>query len=477
MRCRRLWLVGLFAAAAACSSRRHVEAPGFANGSRLAVRYDEVDGTLLLRAFYDTARNEECSFQLIPGGAACLPRSASLDGWFADSGCSDPLVDIAPVSAGRTPPQALVSDAANGCDAPPTVRLLGDVVPPAQAYYLKSDGSCMQNPPNSKIVLRRLGDEVPLASFVHATPRVEPVSDAVGAVVLVADDGARFTVFGHDTAHDEWTRSMAVGDGQTRWWPVHIAYNYGPGAPGTPGTVFADAACSRPTGLKDAHNALCPITTVIEYVAGDACQQFTTRLHQAGAPVAGSELHAFGATGACVPSPPGPSDPVTLYVEMGDALADDAYPAATIVDVGGGRVVQRFDGTPDGAQAIVARGELHDSARNVDCFVGVAADDARRCLPGGQIDTVFFADEACTTPVVSASALPGCTVAPTLPAEVTYGTHAYPVGASVSPAMLYAKGSDGSCALVGPPPAAASWFSLGPEIPAASYEPATLHTD
>ena len=288
MRCRRLWLVGFIAAVAACSSRRHVDAPGFANGSRLSVRYDEVDGTRVLRAFYDTARNEECGFQLIPGGAACLPRSALLDGWFADAGCSDPLVDIPPVSAGRTAPQALVTDADNACAAPPTVRLLGDVVPGPAAYYLKSDGSCVQNPPNAKIVLRRIGDEVPLDRFVHATPVVEPVSDLLGAVVLVADDGARYTVFGHDPTHDEWTRSVAVGDGQTRWWPVHIAYNYGPGAPGTPGTVFADAGCSQPTGLKDAHNALCPITTVVEYVPGDACQQFTTRLHHAGAPVAGS---------------------------------------------------------------------------------------------------------------------------------------------------------------------------------------------
>ena len=162
---------------------------------------------------------------------------------------------------------------------------------------------------------------------------------------------------------------------------------------------------------------------------------------------------------------------------MGDALPDDAFPVATIVDVGDGRVVQRFDGTPDGALAVVARGELHDGARNVDCVVGTAADGQRRCLPGGQIDTVLFADAGCSAPIVSASSLPGCTVAPTLPAEVTYGTHAYPVGAAISPAMLYAKSSDGTCSLVGAPAANDSWFPLGDEIPTSAYEPATLHTD
>ena len=108
---------------------------------------------------------------------------------------------------------------------------------------------------------------------------------------------------------------------------MHVAYNYGPGAPGTPGTVFADAACSRATGLKDAHNALCPISAVVEYVPGDACQQFTTRLHRAGAPVAGADLHALATDGSCVPSPPRPDDPLTLYVEMAEALPDDALPS------------------------------------------------------------------------------------------------------------------------------------------------------
>jgi hypothetical protein len=476
MRSRRLWLVGLFVAVAACSSRRHVEGLGFANGTRLAVRYDEVGGANVLRAFYDTARDEECTFQIIPGGAACLPRTAQADGWFADSGCSQPLVSIPRVSPGRSPPTALVTDAANACDAPPSVRALGDVFPPTEAFYLKSDGSCMQDPPDAKIVLRTIGDEVPLDRFVHASPRVEPVSDLLGAVVLVADDGARFTMFANDQTHGEWTHSLPLGDGQSRWWPVHIAFNYGPGAPGTPTSVFADAACSRPTGIKDAHTALCPITSVIEYVPGDACQQFTIRLHQAGAPVATADLHAVAADGSCVPVAPAPNSPVELYVEMGDALPDDTFSTATTVDVGDGRIAQRFDATADGSMPITARSELRDRARNVDCVVEVAADNQRRCLPGGEVDTVYFADEGCATPIVAASATAGCATAPTLPPEITYQGHAYPVGAPATPAMIYVTEANG-CSLVGPPPALDSWFTLGPEIPSSAFEPATLHTD
>ncbi|MGZ3439491.1 MAG: hypothetical protein ACXVDD_08240 [Polyangia bacterium] len=104
MRFRRLWLVGLLVAVAACSSRRHVEEPGFGNGTRLGVRYDEIAGTRVLRAFYDTARDEECAFQLLPDGAACLPQTALLDGWFADAACSEALVHIPRVAAGRALP-------------------------------------------------------------------------------------------------------------------------------------------------------------------------------------------------------------------------------------------------------------------------------------------------------------------------------------------------------------------------------------
>ena len=367
------------------------------------MRYDEVGGTRVLRAFYDTARSQECAFQLIPGGAACLPQSALARRLvhrrrLQRSARRDSARSGRPLAA-----DALVTDAANACDAPPTVRALGDVFPPTQAYYLKSDGSCMQNPPDAKIVLRRIGDEVPINRFVHATPtrraglrlrrRRRPRRRRRRAL--------------HDARQRRGARRVdaqhGLGDGTSRWWPVHVAYNYGAGAPGTPGSVFADAACSQPTGIKDAHDALCPITTVIEYVAADPCQQYTIRLHQAGAPIAASDLHAIAADGSCVASMPGPSDPVELYVAMGDALPDDAFPAASIVDVGDGRIAQHFDGPPDGSVAITARGELFDRARNVACFVGVAADGQRRCLPGGQVDTIYFADAACTTPIVGTS--------------------------------------------------------------------------
>src|SRR6185437_5171041 len=83
---RRPWLAALVVVAAACSARPRVDAPGFANGTRLAARFDDLDGTRLFVAFYDKTRDEECTFQLLPdGSAACLPKSGLLDGWFADA--------------------------------------------------------------------------------------------------------------------------------------------------------------------------------------------------------------------------------------------------------------------------------------------------------------------------------------------------------------------------------------------------------
>ena len=84
-----------------------------------------------------------------------------------------------------------------------------------------------------------------------------------------------------------------------------------------------------------------------------------------------------------------------------------------------------------------------------------AADGQRRCLPP-QIDSVFFADAACTSPIAGATALPGCTIAPTLPPEVTYATHAYPVGDVAAPTLLYTKPAAGDCAVLGAPPSGGS---------------------
>ena len=123
---------------------------------------------------------------------------------------------------------------------------------------------------------------MPLDSFVHAAATVEHAGARIDAVVFVGDDGSRLTAFGQDETRGEWSAAHAAEDGVRRWWPVHIAYNYGAGAVGTPGAVFADAACSRATGIKDAYDALCPITTVVEFVPVDACQ-FAIQLHDAGA--------------------------------------------------------------------------------------------------------------------------------------------------------------------------------------------------
>ncbi len=476
MRRRALLVVGVVVAAAACSSRRHVAAPGFANGSRLAARYDDVAGTTVLRTFWDRARGEECAFQLLPdGGAACLPASALADGWFADAACSDELVEIPDVPAGRTPAQSLVVAPDDACTQAPTVRALGPVFPTADAWYRKSDGSCVQGHGGTRpATLRRIGDAVPLASFVHAGARVEPGSGGVDAVVLVADDGARLTLFGFDRARAEWAHAITDDDGQRRWWPVHVAYNYGAGAPGTPGTYFADAACAQPTGIKDAFDALCPITTVVEFVPGDACTPFTTRLHAAGAPVDPASLHALATDGSCVAAPPAADAPLERYVIMGGVVAKDALSAASTVELGGARVAQRFDGTPDGAAITPVPGLLHDRQRDVDCEVFVAADGARRCLPPA-LDAISYADAACTQPIFRMNAPVGC-APPAPPTEVRLDAHALAVLGAVTPSTIYAA-TGSACNAVGPPPSGSYWFALGAEIAPSAYAPATLHTE
>lgn len=471
---RRALLFCCAAVAAVGCSRSPVVGPGFQSGTRLAARYDELDGLRVLRSFYDRARDEECMFRVVGDHAVCLPASAAANGWYTDGTCTEEIVEIPPVADGRTPAQSLVTDPVNACDGVPTVHALGPQFPTADAWFRKSDGSCAQGSGGTRTAtLRRIGAQVPIDAFVRATLAVEHGDARIGAAVYVADDGARLNGFGWDETRGEWTQVAVDSDGARRWWPVHLAFNYGPGSLGTPGTFYADTGCTQPTGIKEAHNALCPITAVVEFVAADACTQFTTRLHAAGAPVAATDLHALAADGSCVASP---GDPAELFVEMGDLLAPESFAAATRVDVGDGRIVQRFDGAPDGKRILPQASDLWDRQRNVPCAVRVGADGARRCLPGGgDLDAIVYGDEACTTPIFSLSKNVACTADPVPPPEVTYNGHAYAVVGPFAATTIYA-GGDGGCSAIGPPPAYDRWFQLGAEIAPSAYAPATLRT-
>src|SRR3954471_14618480 len=103
------------ALAAACSSRSPVHAPDFANGTRLAVRFDAADGVKIFRAFHDTELDADCQFRITPDGARCLPVSAAQNGWFADSACKEPLAQLPTGASLDLRASAVVDEPVNAC--------------------------------------------------------------------------------------------------------------------------------------------------------------------------------------------------------------------------------------------------------------------------------------------------------------------------------------------------------------------------
>lgn len=147
------------------------------SGSRIKAKIlTAEDGTKTPLGFRDTARNEDCSFQMVDGRFRCLPSGASVrDDWFSDSTCKKRL--------------AMTS---KGCDAP-TVALAQTTYCAPTGYqstsvyalgprytgasvYTTSGGSCTAQPATSYTAnwdLYQLGDEIALDQFVAADAKAE----------------------------------------------------------------------------------------------------------------------------------------------------------------------------------------------------------------------------------------------------------------------------------------------------------------
>lgn len=147
------------------------------SGSRIKAKIlTAEDGTKTPFGFRDTARNEDCSFQMIDGKLRCLPSGASVrDEWFSDSTCKKRLVM-----------------ASKGCDVP-TVALSQTTYCAATGYksvsvynvgpryngtsvYILSGASCTAQPASSYTTswdLYQLGEEIPLDQFVAADAKAE----------------------------------------------------------------------------------------------------------------------------------------------------------------------------------------------------------------------------------------------------------------------------------------------------------------
>lgn len=169
--------------------------PDFTSGSRLRAEVYVGDDAKILRGWFDTSLDVECTFRLAEDGVVrCLPIGGTLT--YSDSNCSmpyninGPYRSTAPVYGTTTDPCA------------PAVIYLGTGEPTAlqQDWVRNTSGECMLSPGDWEYTTIA---HVDAHTFVAATITTTAVDGALGIQTLAAEDGARAKLFGHDMMHDD----------------------------------------------------------------------------------------------------------------------------------------------------------------------------------------------------------------------------------------------------------------------------------
>ena len=141
----------------------------YRSGGRLRAEVLRAGDAVRFEQFFDTKRNESCSFwETNPGEYRCLPLWTVAK--YTDGTCGTPAV--AHLSS-CTPDikYAVVTVAPTGCTAQRAVAAIhpvGDVADGA-TYERLVDGQCTQAIPSEGMTRRTLGPEIPLTEFVKAT--------------------------------------------------------------------------------------------------------------------------------------------------------------------------------------------------------------------------------------------------------------------------------------------------------------------
>jgi hypothetical protein len=230
--------------------------------------------------------------------------------------------------------------------------------------------------------VQRLGDEVPIDTFVSAREEARG-EDRIASRVLAASDGAALVVGGYDRP-----RGAPVDAGKGRWLPSRAAFV------GAGNERFSDAACTIGVATKIAHNALCPLSAA--FVFADACGNGAW--HALGARAAPPFRH--DENGACVLA----TDGAVLGFAVGAEIPIESFAVVTTVDVGRGVAKRRGYGA---GGAPVAWREVVDATTNEPCSVAKAADGELRCVPAAAELVAYYTDAACTQPGF-AHATTGC---------------------------------------------------------------------
>jgi hypothetical protein len=363
--------------------------PDFASGQRLRARKRVIGGSVVLFVgFHDIVLDVDCTFgdDVGPGPMSwCLPDGSARvqdgQGPYLDNACTVPAA-LTPLRGSAA--YAILSPR-DACSAKPRVF---HAMPSRseRVFGLDDEGRCIRS--STTIPVQRLGDELPIDSFVSATEEAHG-DGRITSRVLVASDGAMLVTGGFDVP-----RGAPADIVRARWVPSRQAFV------GIGSDRFADDACTTTLATKIGHDARCPLSAV--FVFADVCGNGT--YHVLGASTAS---HRRDSKGACVAA----GDDGTLSFAIGDEIPIESFAAVTTTDVGHGVVKRRGYGA---GAAPVAWGEVVDAKTNEPCVVTKDPDGTLRCLPAVGELVAYYTDSSCTQPGF-AHVLTGCAATDDVP--------------------------------------------------------------
>lgn len=381
--------------------------PATSSGTRLRARVLEGGGAREIVGFFDTARNEECTFQEGNDGRwYCLPSAAAagFSGTFADAACTIPLGVASPCGAA---PKYFVTvgsrQSPDGCAATRGVTSVRAALGPATTAYAQTGNGCTPQTgasvPEGAV---QLGPEISLTEFVSAAETTTKNGD-LGERILLADDGAKQHLGYYVVKLSADCTFQVMADGTTRCIPLTSGSQL----------FYSDAECTAPAATYSFGSGRCVSAggRLVRESTPDSCGAaravYSVSDDESPDAVGGTYYARNGSSAAptCTALPQSSRGTSNLR-----ALTDvtSALPKAARIGGGSGRLVPAFVATS--STGALVRG-WHDTVKNVDCTFGKASDGKVRCLPTAPRGILFFTDGACASPsrVVTYAEAGGCT--------------------------------------------------------------------
>lgn len=399
----------------------------YQSGSRLRAHYwDGGDGATMFIDWHDTALDITCQFAADASGTLrCLPvRGSTIAIYttrFLDDACTQRGVLVAGLPARRVPPYATTTGALCGDEAPiVSVNVIAAEASPSKLGYTQRDTRCLPFDLSSDEAMFAITPIEP-SIFLPAHTAIERRGPRLDVEVVVADDGAR--QLGRMLDHDRGA-SCAPLSGVP---PLAITPSVA-GATCLPAVVGLPAEVSLRTDCTDATMGGwdCPQRdgcnqTSFAIVATASISNCTTTYDVIALATEAASTYE-SATGPCSNLTYGSCK---FYPQS--ALVDwSTFPALARGGLGTGRLSRNVL-VAEGDGRVLGESKLGfwDGERSANCQPRSFSDQIVRCLPEGTaVIGGFFADAACTQPLIAAD---DCGHAPPLAAEP------YEVGSTLYP--------------------------------------------